>query len=104
MKAITDTTGAPITALQMSLAEETESSTFVVRVPCAANQFLRSDENDYAQVLARIAGSSDAFSNLADSPIDLTPYAGLTVEFDLKVAALEVDGLKRAALSVRVSY
>jgi hypothetical protein len=104
VKAITDTANAPITSLQMSLTEETESSVFVVRVPCLAGQKLRSDPNPYAQVLARESGSGDAFQDIAASPIDLAPYAGTLTLFDVKVAALSVEGLKRAALSVRVSY
>lgn len=104
MKAILDTLDAPITALQMSLTEETESAVLIVRVPCAANQFLKSDSNPYAQVLARRTGSGSVFQDIAASPIDLTPYADTLTLFDIKVVALSVEGLKRAALSVRVSY
>lgn len=103
-KAVTDSNGAAVTLLSMSLAENTESSVIVIRVPCLAGQFLAADGEPAAQVLARLTGSGAAFVDISAAPIDLTPHAGQTVEFDLKVAAGAVTGVNRVAISVRVTY
>lgn len=104
MKQITDTTGAAITVVAMSLIENTESAVLVVRVPCLAGQYLAADGDASAQVLARRTGTLASFLDISSTPISLTPYAGQTVEFDLKVKALAVVGLKRVAIPVRVTY
>lgn len=103
-KSITDTNGAAITVLSMSLAAGQVSAVLVMRVPCLAGQLLAADANPSAAVLARRTGSGDAFADLAVAPIALTPFDGQTVEFDLKVSASTVTGVQRVAIPVRVTY
>lgn len=103
-KAITGATGAAITVLSMSLVEGAESDVILIRVPCLAGQHLAADGNASAQVFARLTGSGGPFLDISAAPIDLTPYAGLTVEFDLKMTAGAVSGIKRVAIPVRVTY
>jgi hypothetical protein len=100
---ILDTNGNPITALPLSLVENTDSATLVIRVACKANQYLAAEENSAAQVLARRHGTAD-FADLATDPISLTPYAETTVDFDLKIHAGSVTGIVHAAIPVRVTY
>ncbi|MET0646373.1 MAG: hypothetical protein ABW208_07105 [Pyrinomonadaceae bacterium] len=103
-RSITDSAGAAITVLSMSLAAAQESAVLTVRVPCLAGQFLAADSNPSASVLARRTGSGDAFADLAVAPISLTPFDGQTVEFDLKVSASALTGVRRVAIPVRVTY
>lgn len=101
---VLDTNNNPITALPLSLVENTDSSTLVIRVPCTANQYLAAEENSAAQVLARRHGTADTFADLATDPISLTPYDGTTVDFDLKIHAGSVSGIVHAAIQVKVTY
>lgn len=103
-QAITDSDGAAITVLSMSLSAGAESAALTVRVPCLAGQFLVADGDPAASALARLQGSGDPYADISSSPIDLTPYAGQTVEFDLKVSAGDAAGVKRVAIPVRVTY
>ncbi len=103
-EAITDTSDVVLTHVALSLAAESESQVIVVRVPCVAGMSLAAGEAAAAQVLARRTGSGEAFVDLHDSPILLTPWAGATLEFDLKVAASAVAGRAFAALPVRVTF
>jgi len=105
MSVITDTSGNALTSIPLTLAESSESSVMTVRVPCVAGQFLSAAIDASAKVLARLAGSGGAFVDLAVAPISLTPYAGGTRDFELKVQALAIAGsLVRVALPVRVAY
>lgn len=101
---ITDVDDVPITYISMSLQELTDSSVFVIKVPCVAGTHLASDADANAVVKARLNGTSDPFVDIATSPIDLDPYAGETKLFDMKVHANNVTGLVRAALPVQVVY
>lgn len=100
---ITDTNNQPITALPVSLVEDSDCAIVVIRVPCEANRYLAAVEHGSAQVLARRTGSGDAFVDLADTPISLTPYAGTTVDFDLKIHAGSVSGVVHTAIPVKVT-
>ena len=105
MNTIKDATGNTITVLSMSLAQNNDSSVFVIEVPAVAGMSLTADADPAAQVLARRTGSGDAFTDIAASPILLTPFAGITVQFDVKLHAAAFSGLiKRVALPVRVKY
>lgn len=104
MTSITDTNDAALTSVSLVLTESTSSGVLVIRVPCQAGQYLASTVDSLAQVLARRTGSGAAFVDIAVAPILLTPYAGSTVEFDVKVSAQAVTGLQRVALPVRVTY
>lgn len=100
---ITDTDDNPLAYVPIVVEEETESAVLVIRVLCVAGMFLTCAESASAQVLLRRTGTSDAFVDIADAPIDLSPDVGQTVDFDLKVAASAVAGFERVALSVRVT-
>lgn len=104
MPSITDIDDVSITYISMSLPELTESSVFVIKVPCVVGTSLSSVIDASAKVLARLNGTVDPFVDLATDPIDLSPYNGETKSFDVKVEALNVVGLVRAALPVEVIY
>ncbi|MGB8509681.1 MAG: hypothetical protein WCD76_14945 [Pyrinomonadaceae bacterium] len=103
MSAITDTNGAPLTAVNLSLAAESDSAVLVGRVPCAAGLYLASSSESAAQVRARRTGSGDAFVDLAVSPIDLSPHAGETVSYDFRIHAGNIEGRAFVAVPVRVT-
>ena len=104
MQQITDINDVPITYISMSLQELTDSGVFVIKVPCQALSHLSCPGDSSAKVMARLNGTSDAFIDLAVSPIDLNPYAGQTKSFDIKVHANNVAGLVRVALPVEVVF
>lgn len=104
MPSITDIDDVPITYISMSLPELDESDVFVIKVECADGTTLASEVNASAKVLARLNGTADPFVDIADTPIDLSPHAGQTKLFDVKVETLNVVGLVRAALSVKVIF
>ncbi|MGB7925603.1 MAG: hypothetical protein WCF57_20360 [Pyrinomonadaceae bacterium] len=103
---IADTADNPLAYVPLVVEEETESAVLVVRVPCVAGMFLTATASESAQVLVREAAArltEESFVDIATAPIDLSPYAGQTVEFDLKVAVGDVAGFERIALQVRVT-
>jgi hypothetical protein len=102
---ITDTGGAPLIYINLTLEAAHDSVVIVGRVPCRAHQFLTASPSlSAASVLARRTGSGDPFVDLGSAPVDLTPYDGTTVSFDFKVRAAAVTGFERVALPVRVSF
>lgn len=102
---ITDTDDNQINALPFSLNEETTSDVFTIRLTdFQAGQVLTCDGSLFARVMCRLANSSDAFVDTNTSPIDLTPYVGEAVDFELKVVSLQVSGFARVVLPVRVVY
>lgn len=101
---ITDTSGQPLLYVNLRLDEGADSVVIVARIPCRAGKFIATDNDARASVLARRTGSGDAFVNVADDPIDLTPYDGTNTDFDFKVRAGSVTGLERVALPVRVTF
>lgn len=104
LPSITDINDVPITYISMLLPELTESDVFVIKVACVDGTSLSSDVDASAKVLARLNGTADPFVDLATDPIDLSPFDGETKSFDMKVEALNVVGLVRAALPVKVIY
>jgi hypothetical protein len=103
MNFITDTNGTPLSSLPLTLVELTDSAPVVIRVPCAAGLFLASPGHESAQVLARRSGTSDAYADLSTDPLDLSPYAGTVVEFDLKIHTLAVSASVFAAIPLVVT-
>lgn len=102
---ITDTEGVALTVLSMSLAQNSESPVLVIEVPGVAGMSLTADADTAAAVMARRTGSGDAFVDIAAAPILLTPFAGSTIQFDVKVQTAAFAGLiKRVALPVRVKF
>ena len=102
---VTDTNGVAITVLSMSVQQNSDTSVLVVEVPCTAGMSLTCNGDPSASVLMRRTGSGDAFQDIATSPISLTPYAGTTQSFDLKIHAGAFSGLlKRVSLPVRVKF
>ncbi|HEV2860244.1 MAG TPA: hypothetical protein VGX48_04495, partial [Pyrinomonadaceae bacterium] len=99
----TDEAATAPTVFSMSLTAGAESPVFTVSVPAAAGHWLRSQVDSSASVLARVQGSGADFVDISAEPVDLTPYAGDDVTFELKVLAAEVTGVKRVALEVRAT-
>lgn len=66
-----------------------DSVELVIGVDAVAGQSLRSgaDGLDRASVLGRRHGTTDPFVDLDAMPIDLTPWAGTRVLFDIKIRA-----------------
>ncbi len=104
MSRITDTDGNPLTHVALVQQPETVSAVIVVRVACAAGQYLAVSAEPTARVLARRTGSGNAFVDLADEPISLTEFDGLEVTFDLKVSTSATASRTRVALPVKVTY
>jgi hypothetical protein len=104
-KQVTDTTGAAVTILSLSVPQNADSAVVALLIPGVSGMSLTADSDPAAQVLARRTGSGDAFQDVADSPIDLTPYAGETVSFDFTFHGAAFSGIvKRVALPVRIKY
>jgi len=99
----TDEAATAPTVFSLSLTSEAESPVFTVPVPALAGQFLTAGGDASASVLARVQGSGADFVDISAEPIDLTPYDGDEVTFDVKVLAAEVTGVKRMALEVRAT-
>jgi len=102
--AITDTGGNPILYVNLSLSENSDSVVVAVLIPAKAGMKLTTDVNASASVMARLTGSGATFVDIAASPIDLTPWAGTTVGFDLKVHSNAAASLARLAMPVRVAF
>ena len=100
----TDTADVPISYLRFSQPESSDSAVFVLRVPCAAGQWLKAAENSSVRLLARRHGTADAFIDLADDPILLDPYAGTNTDFDLKLHTNAVAGLVATAVELRATF
>lgn len=101
---VTDTNDVTLSYVSLILEEGTESAIFVVRFPARAGQFLAANDDALVEALGRKSGTSDAFVNLFTDPIDLTPYDGQTVDFDIKASAGMVTFLQRVGLQIRITY
>lgn len=105
MSRITDSNGQQIVYLNVRMEGSVESAPFRAHIPCQAAQFLTSSPSDKAQLLARRVGINAVWTDIATAPINLTPYAGQTIEFEFKVvAAGSFTGSARVALPVRVTH
>lgn len=101
---VTDTAGAPVSLISLSLAASSSSAVVELLVPCVAGMYLAASSEAGARVLARRTGSGEAFADLSTSPVLLTPWAGQSVAFDFQVAAGAVEGRAFMALPVRVTF
>lgn len=101
---ITDTAGVPITYLNFTQVESSDSANFTVRVPCIAGQWLKADDNPDVRILARPAGSMGSFVDLATDPISLDPYAGTNADFELHLHTNAVAGLVSTAVELRATF
>lgn len=97
-----DENDQPLTGLHYTLAPGQVSAVSVVKVMARAGLRLIAEDSDAARVLARRSGTADAFQDLADSPISLTPWAGTWQTFDIKVEAGAI-AIAGAAVRVRAS-
>ena len=105
MPNVTDTAGNPLTQISLVLPESSESAVIVIRVVGVAGMFLTADATASAQVLARRTGSGAAFADIDAAPISLTPWAGQSVDFDVKISAGAVSGgIVRVGVPVRVTF
>lgn len=100
---ILDAGNQPLTYMAMQQAESTDSQVIVIRAPCLAGQFLTADDVTEARVLVRESGVG-SYQDISTTPIDLSPYDGLTQDFELKVHTTSVDGIVPVAVEVRVTY
>jgi hypothetical protein len=96
---ITDTADQPITYLYFQLAESSDGPVVVVRAPGGAGRFLAADANAYLRVLGRRSGTSDAFVDLATSPLSLA-WAD-PADVDIKAHANLVTALEQPSIRVR---
>lgn len=101
---ITDTNDVPITYLSFTQAESTDGTVFVIRVKCLSGLKLVAQDVADVRVLARRHGTVDAFVDIATSPIALTPYAGTSVDFDVKLHTNAVTAFVSTAVEIRVTY
>lgn len=103
MSAITDTNDVPVTYLNFSQQESSDSAVFTLKVPCKTGQELKADTNATVSIFGRPAGVG-SYVNLNSSPISLTPYAGTNQAFDLFVRTGAVSGLISTAVALRAAY
>ena len=105
MMNVLDINDYPLTYVAITL-HEIETLILVVRVPCLAGMFLTADvpeESANVLVEARATGSGDPFVAISTSPLSLTFFDDPT-DFDIRVQTGDVDGLKRVAIRVRVTF
>ena len=101
---ITDTENNEISYISQTLAENTTSPVFVIRVPATEDSYLTASANSTVHVLARLNGTSDAFQNIAANPIDLTPFDGEMTDFDVKVDVGNISSpIQRFIVPVKVT-
>jgi hypothetical protein len=100
---ITDTAGNPLTAVNLTIVEQTDSATIRALVPCRAGFYLTADNQTSVSVFARRYNVGASFQNLDSAPINLTPFAGQTIEFEFKITAGDVSQITNVALPVRVT-
>lgn len=104
---ITDAEGAAVGYIAADLTAGEETLPVTVNVSPDAGDKLRAsaDPDGRASILAKPTGTMDALTDISAGEIDLTPYAGLTVQFDLVIrAAARVVGRERFAMFVGVTY
>jgi hypothetical protein len=99
MSEMTDTGGNPLTYTYFTLPESTDGPVFVVRSPGGPGVFLKADADPSLRVVGRRSGTSNAFVDLATSPLELA-WAD-PADVDVKARANAVTGLVQAAVSVR---
>lgn len=98
MSQITDTSDAPLTYLYYYLPESSDGAVMVVRSPGGTGRFLKADASADLRVLGRRAGTSDAFVDLATSPLELT-WAD-PADIEIKPHANGVVGLQHRSVTV----
>lgn len=101
---ILDIDGHPIEHLSAQLPEQTDSSIMIIQVPCMAGAFLQVEDNAHVRVLGRLNNTANIFQDLHTQPIDLTPFDGLIVSFDIMLRANAVDGDTSEALELKAAY
>jgi hypothetical protein len=102
---ITDAEGKAVGYIAADLIAGEETDAITVNVHPAAGDKLRASADARAAILARKTGTADPLTDLAAFPVDLSEFAGLTVQFDLVIrAAGDIVGRERVALFVGVTY
>jgi hypothetical protein len=101
VSSIDDQDGNPLSFVDVAVANGLDTPATRVHVPCTASRKLKADDSPVARVLARRAGDAGPFTDIATSPIDLTPWAGTSQWFDL-VFRGATDG--SAVIYVRVDF
>lgn len=99
MSEITDTSNVPLTYMYFLLTESSNGPIVVVRSPGGVGRFLKADDDVDLRILGRRAGTSDAFVDLAITPLELTWADPADVE--IKAHAEAVTLIEHRAVTVR---
>ena len=81
---ITDTSNNPISTVRESAYRNSFGGQFTVRIYCKAGYKIKSHHDPDVQILVRKSGTTDAFQDVAISPVDLTPFVNTYQDFDVK--------------------
>jgi hypothetical protein len=103
---ITSTSGKRIGYICYDLSEGETGATIVLRVIPADGLVLRASPADADVIIqARENGSGDPWTDIEDTPIDLSGYTEeIPIDFDFRaVAAAELIDVRRLALYVSVT-
>lgn len=102
---ITDINGEALGYLPADLRPGEETAPVTVIIAAAAGRRLRASIAAEVQILARQTGTPGDWADISAAPVDLTPFAGQSVQWDIKVAALAgLTGRLRLAGFVGVTY
>jgi hypothetical protein len=103
---ITNTNNKRIGLISYDLSEGENGATIVLRVIPADGLVLRASPADADVIIqARENGSMDAWTDIEDTPIDLSGYTEeIPIDFDFRaVAAAELIDVRRLALWISVT-
>jgi hypothetical protein len=103
---ITNANGKRIGYISYDLSDGETGPTIVLRVVPASGFVLRaSPSDDDVLIQARENGSGDPWTDIEDTPIDLSGYTEeISIDFDFRaVAAAELADVRRLALYVSVT-
>jgi len=76
-------------------------NSYLIRVDCGNNAFLKADSTGDVTIEGRLAGSGDSFTDLeSGSGLDLEPYAGTRQSFEIRITASSTSSRKTVAFDV----
>lgn len=91
-ESILDGFNRPITYIGLEQVESTDSAPIIIKVPCVSGSWLTADDDLLVRVLVRLNGTSDSYVDVQVSPVNLNPFSGTTVAFDMVVRTNSVSG------------
>lgn len=74
---------------------------YPLRIDCMAGKSLFADEDELLTIEARADGETD-WTDLQDSSLDLTPYAGTRHLFEFRITAASTDRITSAVGNIRI--